>query len=268
MSEATVLVDDREGVRVLTLNRPERLNAWTYRMGAELRAALLAANADDAVGALVVTGAGRAFCAGADIEEVFAAQAAGAAPPFRAEAMTADWVPLVRRSKPLVAAINGAAIGVGLSQVLAMDYILCAEGAQLALRFVRMGVVPELASSRFAIQRAGFGAASELMLSGRTVEAGEALALGLVDRVVPAERLLDEAVAVARSMGANPRAALAETKALITANACESELEAVLAREFAALDRCYASAEHREAVAAFLERRTADFAAARAADRS
>lgn len=262
-SYATLLAEVRDGILVLTLNRPDKLNAWTYRMGAELRAAIGAANDDAAIDAIVVTGAGRAFCAGADIAEVFDAQARGEEPPFKHEAQTADWVALVRRSKPMVAALNGAAIGVGLTLVLSMDQLVCADSASFALRFVRMGLVPELASSHYVAQRCGFGAASNLMLTGRTFDAHEALALRLVDRVTPAATLIDEALALARAMGENPHAAVRETKRLLTLNASEPDVEQVLRREFAALERSYATPEHREAIAAFLAKRAPDFRKAR-----
>ncbi|MGB1881331.1 MAG: enoyl-CoA hydratase-related protein, partial [Gammaproteobacteria bacterium] len=122
----TLLVTLEERVLTVTLNRPEKLNAWTYQMGAELRQAIQGANADDGVDAMVITGAGRAFCAGADISMVFDAQSKST-PAHKSDAETHDWVALVRRSKPMVAAINGVAIGVGLSQLLPMDYLMCAE---------------------------------------------------------------------------------------------------------------------------------------------
>ena len=254
----TLLTARRDRIFTISLNRPDKLNAWTYRMGAELRAAILAANDDNAIDALVVTGSGRAFCAGADISMVFDAQSK-AESPDRTAAMTADWVPLLRRSKPMVAAVNGAAIGLGVSQILPMDQIICADSATLSLRFVKLGLVPELASSHYAVQRCGFGAASNLMLTGRTVGAAEAHALGLVDGVTTQEALLDTAHALACAMGENPQAALVEIKCLLSLNGAETDVELVLQREFAALERGYASAEHREAINAFLEKRPADF---------
>lgn len=251
-----------EGVATLTLNRPERLNALSAPIMDGLLEALPRLARDASVGVIVLTGAGRAFCAGADISLVFDAQSTQA-PPYKVEARTEDWVALVRRSKPMVAAINGAAIGVGLSQVLAMDQILCADNASLSLRFVKLGLVPELASSHYVAQRCGFGAASNLILTGRTVSATEAQSLGLVDGVTTPAALLSEACALARAMGENPQAALLETKRLLSLNAAESDVELVLRREFAALERCYASAEHREAIDAFLEKRPADFRRAR-----
>ena len=263
-----ILVEDVESVRVIILNRPERLNAWTYRMGAELAAAVKAGNEDDDVEAFVVTGAGRGFCAGADIADVFDAQQQGdeGASSSRGSESPRDWVGLVRASKPMVAAINGAAIGVGLTQVLPFDALFAAEGAELSVRFIRMGLVPELASSQFLLQRVGFGAASDLMLTGRTVLADEAKALGLVDRVVPPEDLVDAAIAQARAMGSNPQQALRMVKELLTLNATEPDLAKVQQRELAALQVCYTSPEHKEAIAAFLEKRDPDFRAARTRD--
>ncbi|MEE4298351.1 MAG: enoyl-CoA hydratase-related protein [Pseudomonadales bacterium] len=260
----TILVEDIDGVRVVTLHRPERMNAWTYQMGAELATAVKAGNDDDEIEAFVVTGAGRGFCAGADIGDVFDAQQQGEGrASARSSESPRDWVGLVRGSKPMVAAINGAAIGVGLTQVLPFDAILAAEGVKLSVRFIRMGLVPELASSRFLLQRVGFGAASDLMLTGRTILAEEAKEIGLVDRVVRPEGLMDAALAQARAMGSNPQQALRMVKELLTVNANEPDLARVQQRELAALQVCYTSPEHKEAIAAFLEKREPDFRAAR-----
>jgi len=261
MDYETILTENIDGVLRVTLNRPERLNAWTYQMGAELSKAVQAGNEDDDVLAFVFTGAGRGFCAGADIGDVFQAQAEGR-DTGRSDGPR-DWVGEVRASKPMVAAINGAAIGVGLTQVLPMDYLIAAEEAKLSARFVKMGIVPELASSHFLVARMGFGRASELMLSGRTVSGVEAAELGLVDRVVPADTLLDLAHTVALDMGNNPRASLLAIKELITRNASEGDLSLVQQREMAALAEAYKSPEHKEAIAAFMEKREPDFRAAR-----
>jgi enoyl-CoA hydratase/carnithine racemase len=262
MTYDTILTVHNERVLTVTLNRPHKLNAWTFQMGAEMRDAILVANQDDNIDAIIVTGAGRGFCAGADIEDVFKAQTQ-ATPAYAEEAATDDWVRLVRTSKPIVAAINGVAIGVGLSQILPMDRLVAARGARLSLRFVKMGVVPELASSHFLAARIGFGAASDLMLTGRTLEADEALAMRLVDAVTEPQDLLTAAHAAARAMGENPHAAVAETKALLTANMADDSLTRIQEREMAALNRSYASPEHHEAVAAFMEKRAPEFEQAR-----
>jgi 2-(1,2-epoxy-1,2-dihydrophenyl)acetyl-CoA isomerase len=266
MGYEQILVDQRDDVLVVTLNRSERLNAWTPRMTAEMTDAIGAANDDGAIGAIVVTGAGRGFCAGADIGGQFAAgieqREAEPAPdhgPDPADRPAGDWVGFCRQSKPLVAAINGPAIGVGLTMVLPFDVLVAAEGAKLSLRFVKMGLVPELASSHWLVARCGWGAASWLALSGTTVLADEAKALGLVDRVVSQEGVLDEAMAAASELAANPPTQLRMIKELLTQNASETDLVAVQRRELAALETAYRTPEHKEAVQAFLEKRPPRF---------
>jgi 2-(1,2-epoxy-1,2-dihydrophenyl)acetyl-CoA isomerase len=252
--------EQRDDVLVLTLNRPERLNAWTQQMSAELSDAIIAANEDATVGAIVLTGEGRGFCAGADIQDTFKSQLDGAersAAPRPRRAV--DWVSLVRSSKPLVAAVNGHAVGIGLTMILSFDYIMASDQARLSCRFIKMGLVPELASSHFLPQRVGLGRASDLMLSGRMVPAAEAGELGLVDQVVPHEQLLDAAVEKARSFAANPDLQLRMIKQLITQNALEQDMAQVQKREGEKLAIAYQSPEHKEAVSAFLEKREPKF---------
>ena len=264
MSYETILTENIDNVRLITMNRPERLNAWTWKMGGELNAAVQAANADDDVNAMVLTGAGRGFCAGADIEAVFKAQADGE--DVREGGGAGDWVNLMRQSKPIVAAINGPAIGLGVTQVLPMDNLVASESAKISVRFVKMGLVPELASSYFLTARLGFGVASELMLTGKTLSGQEALDIGLVDKVTPDDALLDEACTMARAMGENPRSALLQIKQLLTQNATETDIRLIQKREGEALAVCYASNEHKEAITAFLEKRPPDFKTARSQD--
>ena len=258
MGYEQIVVEDREEIRVVRLHRPDRLNAWTPRMHAELADAFAAGNDDQAVGAFVVTGTGRGFCAGADVAEVFATQMddTGTADGGSGEPRV-DWVALMRSSKPVVAAINGPAIGVGLTLTLSMDFLVDHPGAKLSARFVKMGVVPELASSHYLVLRCGWGAGSDLVLSGRTVSGAEAGRLCLVDEV--AEEVVDAAIARARSYAENAPPALRMTKDLLTLNGTEPDLAEVQRRELRALDEAYATPEHREAVAAFLEKRLPRF---------
>lgn len=261
-------VADRDEIRLITLNRPDKLNAWTPRMSRELVDAFQSGNETSSIGAFVVTGAGRGFCAGADISEVFGAQIASDAsvddgggasvdPEDRLHPERVDWVELMRSSKPVVAAINGASIGVGLTLVLSMDFLVAHPAAKLSARFVKMGVVPELASSYFLVQRCGWGQASDLALSGRTVLGDEALGLGLVDAV--SDDPVAEAIARARSYAENAPPSLRFVKELLTQNGSEPDLALVQQRELAALDLAYRTPEHHEAVAAFTERRAPDF---------
>lgn len=259
-SYETILTSREGGVEIITMNRPERLNAWTFTMGRELGDAVAAANADDDVIAIIVTGAGRGFCAGADMEAVFQAQTDGEAQSTGGR----DWVGLMRTSKPIIAAVNGPAIGVGFSQILSMDHIVAARGAKLSLRFVKVGVVPELASSQLVPMRVGFGKASELMLTGKTILAEEAAEIGLIDRVVEPEDLMAAAHEMAHAMGDNPQASLRFTKELLTANMAEASLRDVQKLELSLLNKAYETPEHKEAVRAFIEKREPDFKAARA----
>jgi 2-(1,2-epoxy-1,2-dihydrophenyl)acetyl-CoA isomerase len=252
------------GVFVITLCRPEKMNAWNYQLHTELMHAIEAANADGGLDAIVVTATGKGFCAGADMSAVFGLSEEQKQ-QARVEARVDQWVALLRSSKPVVAAVNGAAIGVGVSLILPADQILAAPQAKFSLRFVKMGVVPEFAASHFAERRMGFGATSRLLLTGEDLSADEARALKLIDEVVPAEHLVEEAKTLARRMGANPHMSLRICKQLLTANVPQSDLALVQQRELEALLRCYASAEHKEAVAAFLSKRAPDFKAARAA---
>ncbi len=261
MDYEQIEVEDRGLVRVITLSRPEKLNAWTRRMSREMVHAIEEGNELADIGAFVFTGAGRGFCAGADIGGEFAsgASAEGLDRQQGERATDRDWVELVRSSKPMVAAINGASVGVGLTLVLPMDYLMAGRSAKLSARFVRMGLVPELASSHFLVQRCGFGAAGDLALSGRLAEADEARSIGLVDAVVDDEDLLDAAVAKAESYAVNPPAAVRMIKELLTRNGAEPDLAEVQRRETDLLRQAMASDDHREAIAAFLEKREPRF---------
>ena len=252
----------RGSVSLLTLNRPHKLNAWTRTLNRELEAAIRAGNEDPNVGAFVITGAGRAFCAGADIEESFQRPlAAGERPALNGGENPGDstWVELLRESKPIVVALNGVAVGIGITMVLPADIIIASDQARAGLFFVRMGLVPELASTQFLVQRVGFTLASEMCLTGRLYQASALDGTGLFNRVVPHEKLLDEALATAEEIAANPAPSLRMIKDLLTRNGTCDDLAAVGKREHEALAAAYETPEHHEAVAAFIEKRSPDF---------
>ncbi len=255
----------RDAVVWLTLERPARLNAWTPRMSEELAHAIESANADPAIGAIVLTGAGRGFCAGADMDATFKTRLEGGDPGTDTASGQGglpaglDWVSLVRRSKPLLAAVNGAAVGVGLTMILPFDVIVASEKARFGMFFIKMGLVPELASTRFLVERMGFGAASEMCLTGRLVGAEEAHRAGLVDRIASPDALLDVTQEIALQITANPDPQLRMIKQLLTENASETDLKLVQQRETALLRECWKTPEHREAVQAFLEKRPPRF---------
>jgi len=265
MAYEQIKSEQRGEILLLTLNRPDRLNAWTPTMMVELVDAIEGANADKAIGAIVMTGEGRGFCAGADIEAVFKTRISGTDPGANTAGGQGglpsglDWVGLCRRSKPLVAAVNGHAVGLGTTMILPFDFIVASEAAKFALPFVKMGIVPELASSYFLQARIGFSRASDLMLSGRSVSGQEAFALGLANSVVAADHLIDKAVEVARAVAANPDPMLRMTKELLSRNALEADMSVVQERESEKLRICWSTPEHKEAVAAFMEKRPARF---------
>ena len=266
MQYEQITVERREEVSLVTLNRPERLNAWTPRMSVELADAIERANQDREVGAIVVTGAGRGFCAGADMSDTFEARIDGRDPGEDTAGGEGglprglDWVALVRASKPLVAAVNGAAVGVGLTMILPFDVIVASERARFGMFFIKMGLVPELASTHFLVQRMGFGRASEMCLSGRLYAAGEAYEKGLADRLVPHDEVAQQAIALAREIGANPAPQLRMTKQLLTRNGSATDLSEIQRAETRLLRECWETPEHKEAVRAFLEKRPPKFA--------
>ena len=251
-----ILVDVADDVCAITLNRPHRLNAWTGRMSAELYDAIDAANGNPNVGAIVLTGAGRGFCAGADIKDSFQARLDNSG---ESAAMRGDWIELVRASKPLIAAVNGACVGVGATMILPMDVIVASDQARFGMAFVKMGVTPELGSSHFLVARVGFGRASEMCLTGRLYSGEEAFNLGLADRLVPHDQLMSQATELAREIAGNPAPHLRWVKQLITANGFETDIKAVQKLEGEVLAKAYESEEHREAVDAFISKRTPDF---------
>ena len=261
MKYETLLTEIINSVQIIKMNRPEKLNAWIPLMGQEMTEVIDQANENEDIVAIVLSGEGKGFCAGADIDGFFKKKSDGE--EVENSNVMNNWVSLIRQSKPIVAAINGAAVGVGLTKILPMDFLIASEEAKLSMKFSKMGLVPELASSHFLATRVGFGNASEIMLSGRTLLAPEAKKLGLIDRVTKREELLSIAIEYAKSMGDNPQISLRHIKNLLTINGNETDLELIQKREQAALKECYETEEHKEAISSFIEKREPDFKAAR-----
>src|SRR5262245_65064797 len=260
MGYTLIRVERRETVALITLDRPEKLNAWTPAMAVEQARAIEEANADPRVGAIVMTGARRGFCAGADMEATFKSRLDGVDPGEDTASgsggmpASLDWVGLLRRSKPLVAAVNGAAVGIGMTMILPFDVIVASERARFGMLFIKVGLVPELASTRLLVQRVGLGRASEMCLNGRLYDAPEAYRIGLADRLVSPDELMHSAIALAAEIAENPRPQLRMIKRLLTENSVESDLRLVQRREHELIRECWRSVEHRRAVEAFLAR--------------
>jgi enoyl-CoA hydratase/carnithine racemase len=266
-SESTyeqILFEQRGRVGVITLNRPERLNAWTWQMNAEIADAVTRCNADPGIGCIVVTGAGRGFCSGADMQGFDRAIGAreratsedekrrASAPAERVEATDEGFY---QTSKPIIAATNGAAIGVGLTMTLTMDLRIASDRARFSMRFVRMGITPEAGSTLYLPQIVGISNALELAMTGRIIDATEALRFGLVSRVVPHDDLMAETLRLADEIASNPTDAVWNAKKLLHRNMVECSKPDVIRREGAAIYQQYQSAGHKEAVRAFIEKR-------------
>lgn len=263
MDFETLLYDVADGVLTLTLNRPDKLNAFTQPMGRELIAAFDAADADDAVRAIVVTGAGRGFCAGADLAEGAAAfDPAGHRGELEFPRDLGGEVSLriFASTKPVIAAINGPAVGVGATMTLPMDVRLIAEGARMGFVFARRGIVPEAASTWFLPRVVGIAQATEWVMTGRVFDAEEALRGGLVRSVHDDGGLLGAAHALGREIAENTSAvsvALAR-QMLWRGLVFDHPMDAHRAESRGMVLRG-AAGDAREGVMAFLEKRPAAF---------
>ncbi len=250
-------IDVKDGVAEITLDRPERMNAYTAQMGVELNEHLVRCDRDDAVRAVIVTGAGRAFCAGADLERGGDTFATGEEQRERPRvARIEPWD--VR--KPIIAAINGAAVGVGITLPLQYDIRIAANDAKLGFLFVRRGVVTELSSTWILPRLVGIARAADLLLSGRIVLGSEAAQLGLVNEAVPTERVLARAREIARDIAENcAPVSVALTKRMIWQHLGGPPPIEVAKREAKALRALGRTADAREGVQSFLEKRKPRF---------
>ena len=206
MEREQIIEDLDDGILTLTLNRPDRLNAWTETMARELMAAFDRADADDEVRVVIVTGAGRAFCAGADLErggETFDWRARENAPAVPRDNGGQLTLRIYECTKPVIAAINGPAVGVGATMTLPMDIRLAADDARFGFVFVRRGIVPEAASSWFLPRAVGISQALEWAMTGRVFSAREALEGRLVRSLHPRDELLDAARALGKEIVEN-----------------------------------------------------------------
>ncbi len=260
MTHEMIITEQQGRVGIITFNRPERMNSLHPTMMGEIRAQIDEWNSDHGVGAIVLTGAGRAFCSGADIggwQRNIEAGEQGEETRRRAE--EESWVLLCQRSKPLICAINGASIGAGLTITLPCDVRIASDQARLSMRFVRVGVLPELASTHILAHIVGQGQALELMLSGRIIDSEEAGRIGLVNRVVPHDKLVEQAVAIAQEIAFNPTDSLFAIKKLAWQNLAEGDITTIQGRERAEFAAALARPTFKEAVSAFLEKRQPDF---------
>lgn len=257
---AHLLVDTTDdGVCTITLDRPDRLNAVNGALADALPAAVHAAGRDDQARVVVITGAGRGFCAGLDLGEPPSLPSGTRAERLDDLAWVGRWVmALVECEKPVVAAVNGPAVGAGFGLALAADIRLVSSAARMTAGYVRRGLSPDAGVSYFLPRLVGLARASDIILTGRDVDAEEAERIGLASRVVPAEQFADVVATFARQLAAGPPLAYALTKRLLV-QSIDTPLVAQLRDELAHIKTCFASRDVREAMTAFGEKRIPRF---------
>lgn len=227
----SILYGVEDGIATITMNRPDKLNAYTTEMGDEVYTAFGKAREDDAVRAVILTGAGRGFCAGVDLEHLKAHQAganASKGPKLGEEAFLRKLpLELTEYPKPVIAAMNGASIGVGMTMVLPCDIRIAAAGSKLGLTFAKLGILPGLGSTHLLPRLIGIAKAQELVLTAKIIRAEEALTIGLVNQVVPVEEVLPTARAMALEMSGCKAPVLAAAKRALYAGASSTMAEAM-----------------------------------------
>jgi 2-(1,2-epoxy-1,2-dihydrophenyl)acetyl-CoA isomerase len=261
VSYETVIWEQEGGVGRITLNRPETLNAWTAQFGRDLKQVVTGEAADESVRAVLVTGAGRGFSSGADLKSGFDPHPEDGMPDVRKE-LHELYHPIIagirRLEKPVVAAVNGPAVGIGCSLALACDLVLAADSAFFGLAFVNIGLMPDGGSTLFVPATVGKARAFQMALLGERVESRKALDWGLVNYVHPDDRLLEEAEALVERLAAGPTRSYASSKKALNQMIypdldgqldLEAELQHALAR----------TKDFMEGVAAFVEKRDAAF---------
>jgi 2-(1,2-epoxy-1,2-dihydrophenyl)acetyl-CoA isomerase len=251
-----------DGAATIELNRPQALNAWNKQLGEDLLAALSRAGADEAVRAVRITGAGRAFSSGADLRDISGDDLTPEGRPNVYGVLTERYHPIMHAiremEKPVVAAVNGGAVGIGCSLALCCDLVLAAQSAYFLLAFVNIGLVPDGGSSLFVPTRVGMARAAEMAMLGERVSAAQALDWGLVNRVFADEDFARESTALTARLAAGPTRSYAASKRQLNNQLYSSmpeqlELEAKLQQEMADSD------DFVEGVSAFLAKRPANF---------
>lgn len=260
MSEEDVLYATAERVATITLNRPQAFNAFSGTMREDVFARLRDAAQDRQVGAVVITGAGQAFCAGGDIVNMLELQARNDAAPITARTgVAADLIQFLRTmGKPVLAAINGAAAGGGMNLALACDMRFGSPLTRFSASFVKIGLVPDWGGHYFLTRLVGTSQAMELMMLGSLIDADESFRLGLINRIFPADTLLAEVMARAQRLAHGPTAALAAIKRGVYLGA-EQSLAATLTYEQQVQAELFLEPDAREGMRAFIEKRPPRF---------
>lgn len=257
MSYETIILETKNGITTLTLNRPENLNAINQKMTQELNTAIAEIAKDTSVRALVVTGAGRGFCSGFDVGDMVQATA-----PIE----TRNWIQtghkailsLTNLEKPVIAKVNGAAVGFGCSLALSTDMIIASETAKFSLIFSRIGLIPDGGALFHLPRLVGAAKAKELIFTAKMIDAKEAEKIGLINKAVPAEELDNEVNILAKQLAEGPTVAFGITKKIIN-KGLSMDLSSVLECEALGQTIVGTTQDAQEGVMAFLEKRKAEF---------
>jgi enoyl-CoA hydratase len=255
MSYETLLIETRGRARLITLNRPDALNALNHRLTSELTEALKSADADDGIGAIVLTGQGKAFAAGADIKEMAPKSFADV---YGEDFITATWEQAARTRKPIIAAVNGFALGGGCELAMMCDTIFAADTAKFGQPEIKLGVIPGAGGTQRLTRFVGKAVAMDMILTGRMIDAAEALRIGLVARVYPADALMEEAVTAAATIASYGLLSVMAAKEAVD-RAYESTLAEGVRFERRLFHGLFGTADQKEGMAAFAEKRGAAF---------
>jgi enoyl-CoA hydratase len=254
LSTVNIIVETHGAVGLIRLNRPQALNALNAALIDELNAALEAFDADDAIGAMVITGSEKAFAAGADIKEM---KDKNFADVFLS-GFVSRWDNVTRTRKPIIAAVAGFALGGGCELAMMCDFIIAADNAKFGQPEIRLGIIPGVGGTQRLARFVGKSKAMDMVLTGRMMEAAEAERCGLVSRVVPAEKLVEEALKAAATISGFGRPAVLSAKDAVN-RAFETTLAEGVAYERRAFHALFATEDQKEGMAAFLEKRPASF---------
>jgi len=260
MSYETLLYDVADHVATITFNRPEKMNTWNGTVASELSEAMQTANTDDDVRAIVLTGSGRAFCAGADLEgggETFSNRDQSGNRQGEPGTNTRNVYPN-EMDKPVIAAINGAAVGVGMTYPMLCDIRLAAEGAKMGFVFTRRGMMPELAAHLIVQRVAGLSNAADVLLSGRIFSAEEAADMGIISKVLPKDQLLSQAQTMAKDYANTAPASVAITKRLLW-QGLDSSPDKMMKAEGPTFAWLGNQPDAKEGIMSFLEKRAPDW---------
>jgi enoyl-CoA hydratase/carnithine racemase len=255
MAYENIIVETREHVGLIQLNRPKALNALNAALMRELGEALMKFDADETIGAIVVTGSDKAFAAGADIKEM---QSKTFVDAYKEDFITAEWETMTRVRKPVIAAVAGYALGGGCELAMMCDFILAADTAKFGQPEINLGVMPGAGGTQRLTRFVGKSKSMEMNLTGRFMDAEEAERSGLVSRIIPADELIDEAVATASKIAEKGAIAAMATKEAVN-RAYETTLSEGVRFERRLFHALFSTADQAEGMEAFIDKRTANF---------